>query len=110
MISGLLTLVVLAVVQLALALWVRTVLIDAAGAGARVAAMAESSLGAGTGRATEVAAMGLGTGYVETASASREERWGYDVVEVRLTAPLPIVGLLGPSGSLTVTGHAVAER
>ena len=33
---------------------------------------------------------------------------GLTVVEVEVTAPLPVLGLLGPS-SLTVRGHALAE-
>jgi len=31
-------------------------------------------------------------------------------VEVRLTAPLPVIGLIGPAGALTVTGHAYLEK
>jgi hypothetical protein len=30
---------------------------------------------------------------------------GVLTVEVRVTAPLPVIGLLGPSGLLTVSGH-----
>jgi len=31
------------------------------------------------------------------------------VVEVRVSAPLPVVGLLGPTTGITVTGHGVDE-
>lgn len=110
MVAALLLVVVLAVVQLAFALWVRTALIDAAGEGARLAALDGADLAAGSQRAREIAAMSLGSGYLEAAAARREARAGYDVIVVELTAPLPVLGLLGPGGSLTVTGSAVAER
>ena len=32
------------------------------------------------------------------------------VVEVTVTAPFPVVGLLGPAGTLTVSGHALVEE
>ena len=32
------------------------------------------------------------------------------LVEVTITAPLPVLGLLGPSGSMVVTGRAIMER
>lgn len=34
---------------------------------------------------------------------------GVLVVEVTAEVPLPLVGPLGPPGSMTVTGHAFAE-
>ena len=34
---------------------------------------------------------------------------GVPVVRAEVTAPLPVLGLLGPSGALRVTGHAVDE-
>ncbi|WP_448631825.1 hypothetical protein [Cellulomonas soli] len=40
----------------------------------------------------------------------RTTRDGLDVIEVRVSAPLPVVGLLGPSGRLTAVGHALVEE
>jgi hypothetical protein len=34
---------------------------------------------------------------------------GVAVVEVRVRAPLPVIGLLGVGGQLTVTGHGLVE-
>jgi hypothetical protein len=34
---------------------------------------------------------------------------GVQVVEVTVTAPVPVVGLVGPSGTLTVHGRAFQE-
>ena len=34
---------------------------------------------------------------------------GLDVVRVTVSAPLPVLGLLGPGGVLTVEGHALQE-
>ena len=35
---------------------------------------------------------------------------GIPVVEVSITAPTPVIGLLGPSDSMTVTGRAFDEH
>ena len=35
---------------------------------------------------------------------------GVQVVEVTVVAPIPVIGLLGPTGSMTVTGRAFDER
>lgn len=110
MVGALVVVLVLGLVQLALALWVRTALIDAAGEGARFAALHDGDLDSGARRADAVAAMSLGAGYVETVETRVDAAAGYDVVVVELTAPLPVLGLLGPSGTLTVTGRAVQER
>ncbi|WP_234417521.1 MULTISPECIES: TadE/TadG family type IV pilus assembly protein [Miniimonas] len=110
MVGALVVVLVLGLVQLALALWVRTALIDAAAEGARTAAMYDGDLAAGTDRALEVVGMSLTPGYAESATARVESGAGYDVVVVEVRAPLPVIGLLGPSGSLTATGRAVAER
>ncbi len=37
------------------------------------------------------------------------ERDGLELVEVTVSAPLPVLGLLGPSGTLTARGRAVLE-
>jgi hypothetical protein len=52
--------------------------------------------------------MSLSPSFAEQVTAHRAEVDGLPVVEVRVTAPLPVLGLLGPS-TLTVTGHALAE-
>ena len=87
---GVLVVVVsVALLQLVLGLHVRNVLTDAAGEGARRAALADD--------------------YVDSVSVTRTQVQGVAVVEVEVGAPLPVLGLLGPRGTLTVTGHAVDE-
>jgi hypothetical protein len=51
----------------------------------------------------------LSAAYAQDVTASRVVLGGIDVVEVRVVAPLPVAGLLGPAGSLTVVGHALTE-
>jgi hypothetical protein len=49
----------------------------------------------------------LGRGGVR---AEEVERAGVRVVQVSVRAPLPVIGLVGPAGALTVRGHAFDER
>lgn len=110
MVAGLLVVLVLALVQLTLGLWVRTVLIDAAAEGARAAALAEGDAAAAASRTGELVAGTLGGGYRADVSVSTESGPGYDLVVVEVTSDLPVIGLLGPAGSLTVSGRAVVEQ
>ena len=73
--------VCVALLQLALGLHVRNVLTDAA----------------------------LADGYVDEVTVTRTRVGGTPVVQAEVTAPLPVLGLFGPAGSLRVTGHAVDE-
>ncbi len=97
------------VLQLALALHVRNTLIDSASEGARYGALSDSSPDAGARRTRELIAMSLSAGYGDDVTATTVSDGGMDLVEVRVRAPLPVLGLLGPGGTLVVTGRAVAE-
>jgi Flp pilus assembly protein TadG len=113
LVGGLLTVVFLSVVQLGLVLHVRNTLTDCAFEGARYGARADRTPADGVARATDLVAAELSTGYAARLSAvgAREVEVGETrAVEVRLRAPLPVLGLLGPRGTLTVTGHAFAEQ
>ena len=99
----------LGVVQVALALHVRALVVDAAAEGARVAARADRDLEAGTQRTQALLGASLGARYGRDVAA-RHTTWdGLPVVEVTVRAPLPVVGILGPSGALTARGHALEE-
>jgi Flp pilus assembly protein TadG len=99
----------LGVVQVALALHVRALVVDAAAEGARVAARADRDLGAGTQRTRALLGTSLGARYGQDVAA-RHTMWdGLPVVEVTVRAPLPVVGILGPTGALTARGHALEE-
>ncbi|GAB3593290.1 hypothetical protein GCM10027446_15380 [Angustibacter peucedani] len=112
LVGGLLTLVLLSVVQLGLVIHVRNTLTDCASEGARWGARSDRTPADGAARARELVASELGGGYaarVGDVRAGEVDVGGVREVEVSLTAPLPLVGLVGPAGSLTVHGHAFAE-
>jgi hypothetical protein len=108
LVGALTTLLFASVLQLGLALHVRSTLIDCAAEGARYGALADRTTEQGAARAADLIGMSLSPSFAEQVTARRAELDGLPVVEVRVTAPLPVLGLLGPS-TLTVTGHALAE-
>jgi hypothetical protein len=109
MLAGLVSLVLLAAAQLALALHLHNTatahVVEGARHGARVGASPEQ----GAERARELLGQSLpGAGGV-TVTAGRTSVAGVEVVEVSATLPLPVFGPFGPADSMTVTGHAYAE-
>lgn len=113
LVGGLLTLVFLSVVQLGLVVHVRNTLIDCASEGARYGARAERLPSDGVARTRDLVAAELSPTFASRlteVSASTVEHEGVQVVEVRVRAPLPLVGLAGPTGELSVAGHAFAEE
>jgi hypothetical protein len=112
LVGGLLTLVFMGVVQLGLALHVRSTLVDCAAEGARAGAVAGRTSTDAVARLHELLAHDLGAGYAARARVTAVERTtvgGIDVVELTVSAPLPLVGLSGPARGVTVTAHAIAE-
>lgn len=109
LVGALVLLLALGVVQLTLALHVRNTLIDSASEGARYGALVGRTSGDAAQRTRELVRGSLSESYAGEVSATRVERDGVELVEVRVRAPLPVVGLVGPTGGLTVTGHAIAE-
>ncbi|WP_231294233.1 TadE/TadG family type IV pilus assembly protein [Mobiluncus curtisii] len=118
LVMPLVLILVLGLLQLSLALWVRTTLIDAAGAGAHAAALAGAPESAADETVRGVLASTLGSGYVHTVSAQRVglamlpgsfATSDLEVMEVQVKAPMPIIGLFGV-GDMTAVGHAVIEE
>jgi len=109
LVSGLVTLLFAGVVQVTLALHVRNTLIDCAAEGARYAALADRTPQDGVERATALIATSLSPAYADDVVARDTMLNGLPVVEVRVTAPLPVAGLVGPRGVLSVAGHALQE-
>lgn len=109
LIGALTALLFVAVLQLVLVLHVRATLIDCAAEGARYGALADSSPQAGAERTRELIASALAAGFADDVRAEATVVDGLPVVRVEVTAPLPLVGLLGPSGAITVDGHALQE-
>ncbi len=109
MVAGLLTLLFLSVLQVGFAMYVRTVAIDAAAEGARHAALAGSTLEEGCDRTREVLATALSEQYAQNVTATTTEYLGVPAIEVRVVAPLPLIGMVGLPDSMEVTGHAPIE-
>lgn len=109
LVSILVVVLVMAVLQLALALHVRNILIDSVGEGARYGALADSSPTAGVERARVLIAGALSHRYAENISYQIVDISGQSVLEMTASTPIPVVGLVGPTGSLTVKGRAVIE-
>ncbi|NHA69230.1 TadE family protein [Phycicoccus flavus] len=109
MVSVLLLAVFLAVVQMGLALHVRNTLVSCAAEGARAGARADAVPGAAVARTQELVGASLSTRYARSVSVRENVVGGVRVVEVRVVAPVPVLGLLGPADTLDVTGRAFAE-
>jgi hypothetical protein len=99
-----------AVLQLTIVLHVRNTLIDSAAEGARYGALAGHDPADGAQRSRDLIAQSLSSAYAQRVSATRTTLDGLEVVEVEVEAPLPLVGLVGSAGTLTVHGHALAEE
>lgn len=117
LVAPLVLFVVLGVLQLSLVLWVKTTLIDAAGAGAHAAAATSARPGAAEETVREVLSSTIGRNYVKTVQVARvplatvSNQFGsapVDAVQVTLEAPLPVLGIF-EVGSLRVVGHAMLE-
>ena len=104
-----LTVLALAVVQLALALHVRNTLLDAAAEGARYAALAGSSAGDGIARTKDLIGAAISTDFAEDVTAGSTSIAGVPAIEVTVRATLPVIGLLGLERGLEVSGHAAIE-
>ena len=107
--SGLVTLLFAGVLQVTLAVHVRNTLIDCAAEGARYAALADRTPQDGVERTTALIATSLSPAFADDVVAGETVLDGVPVMEVRVSAPLPIAGLVGPSGVLSVAGHALQE-
>lgn len=106
LIGGLLTVIFIAIVQLTLALHVRNTLIDAASSGARYGTLADRSPADAAGRTSSLISAAINSTYAQDVSVRRVNQGGVLVLQVTVRAPIPVIGLIGPSGTMEVTGHA----
>lgn len=109
MVGALVIIVFVALLQVALGVYARNVLTDAAGDGARRAALVGGTEVEARQRVQVLTDAALRRGYVDTVTVSRVSSGDLRIVEVTVTAPFPVLGLLGPGGTLRVTGHAIDE-
>jgi hypothetical protein len=105
----LLTALLLAVVQLALALHVRNTVLDAAAEGARYAALAGSSADAGVQRTRSLIDAAIAADYAGDVRATATTIGGIPAIAISVRTTLPVLGLLGPVRAMEVTGHAAIE-
>ena len=109
MVAGLLTVLTLSVLQLGLALHIRNTILDAASEGSRFGSLADNSPADGAERTRDLIVSALGAGYATDVSAATGTYRGAPATIVTVSAPLPLIGLIGIDGGLEVSGHAARE-
>jgi hypothetical protein len=109
LVSGLVSLLFLAVLQVGVALHIRNTLISCASEGARYGARADREPGDGVARAQQLIRASLADRYAADVTASTTSVGGVAVVRLRVLAPLPLLGSLGPARVLDVQARAFAE-
>jgi hypothetical protein len=109
MVGGLLVALALSIVQLTLVLHVRNVLVDAAASGARYGTLADRTADDARQRAEELIAASVGADYARDIRVGHADVAGLRTLEVRVLAPMPVVGLLGPAGQMEAAGHAPVQ-
>ncbi|MGB3186243.1 MAG: TadE family protein [Ornithinimicrobium sp.] len=109
LVSALVSLMFAMVLQLGYALHVHNTATAHVIEGAREGARLGNSTEQGAARARDLLSTTLPGRYGTNVSASRTTVGGVEVVEVRADLPVPLLGPLGPPGSMTVTGQAFAE-
>ncbi len=110
LVGSLLTVIFIAMVQLALVLHVRNTLIDAAASGARYGTLADRNAGDAQRRTEALISMALSDTYAQDVSVQGVSHRGLQTIQVTVTAPLPVIGLIGPSGAVEVSGHAASPQ
>lgn len=109
LVSALVTLLFMSVFQLGIALYVRNTLISCASEGARLGARADTEPAQGAARTRELITASLSARFAGDVSVAVVDVDGVKVVSVRVLAPLPVIGPLGPDGAYDVAGRAFME-
>lgn len=110
LVIGLVLAVSLAVMQLTAALFVRNALQSAASEGARLGARANAADSDGVARTRDLIRRSLSDAYAGDVTAVRTRTGdGLPVLQITVTAPIPVFGLLGISTTQTVTSRALLE-
>lgn len=99
----------LALLQLSLALHVRNTLTWAASEGARAGARGGATPEVGAQRCRDLISAALSASYAGDVRAARSVTGGVTIVEVQVTAPLPVIALWGLPGAVGTRGRAFAE-
>lgn len=105
LVSALLTLLLLAVLQIGFAMHIRVTLVDAAAEGARYAGLRDATPAEAIAHTEALIDAAVGEGYADRVVT--EQHGGH--VVVRIQAPLPLIGPLGIPGTLEVQASAPIE-
>lgn len=108
-VGAILTVLTVAVLQLALALHVRNTVLDAASEGARFAALADNTSTDGINRCRALITAAIGADYAQDVTATSARWMGHPAVTITVRTTLPIIGLIGIGGAVEVAGHAAVE-
>lgn len=109
LVGTLLTLLTLAVMQFALAVYIRNVVHDAAVEGAYHGALADRSAADGAQRTEQLIATAVGGALDARVSATVTDGPRGAEVAITVVAMLPLIGLIGVPAGLEVTGRAPQE-
>ena len=109
LVGGLLTVFFLAIIQLTLVLHVRNTLIDAAASGARYGTLADRGATDAEERTRGLISTALTPAFAEDVTTGQVTVQGLQTLEVTVRAPMPVIGLIGPRGTLEVKGHAAVQ-
>lgn len=107
MVAVLIVMIGLLIVQAALIVHTRNTLVDAAVQGAHHAALAGSTPQDGSERAEQLIDERFGSGLGAESTAVQDAAGN---IRVQVTATLPLLGLFGPAGAITVEGRALDEE
>lgn len=109
LVGTLLTVLTLAVLQLALAVYVRNVVHDAAVEGAYHGALADTAPADGAARTGRLIEAAVGGALDAEVSATATDGASGPQIEVTVVATLPLMGLLGIPAGMEVTAYAPRE-
>ena len=108
MVGALLVLLTMAILQVSFALYARTMLVDAAAAGARYGTMRDRTPQEGMERTRQLIEGVLPSSYAENISYRQSsDSTGVRTLEVTVKSPLPVLGPWGFPDSIEVKGHAI---
>ena len=109
LIASLLTLILAGALQIGLVIHVRNTVIDSAIAGARKASLADQTPRDGQKLTRDLIRVSVGERYAQKVTVSTSQRGAVEIVEVRVTTPLPVLGLWGPAEVWDLRGRSIVE-
>ena len=109
LIASLLALILAGALQIGLVIHVRNTVIDSAIAGARQASLADQTPRDGQKLTRDLIRVSVGERYAQKVTVSTSKHGAVEIVEVQVTTPLPVLGLLGPAEVWELRGRSIVE-